>query len=69
MIEGKTKIISPLWEGADVGLVTTKDDITAGDGIKHDVMIGKAELATRTTCNVFEYLRMERSSTFQAGLS
>jgi phosphoribosylaminoimidazole-succinocarboxamide synthase len=37
-------------------LVTTKDDITAGDGAKHDVMIGKAALATRTTCNVFEYL-------------
>ncbi|MFZ2253515.1 MAG: phosphoribosylaminoimidazolesuccinocarboxamide synthase [Minisyncoccia bacterium] len=58
-IEGKTKIVAPLWEGADVGLVTTKDDITAGDGAKHDVMPGKAELATRTTCNVFEYLRTE----------
>lgn len=57
MIEGKTKIVAPLWKGADVGLVTTKDDITAGDGAKHDVMSGKAELATRTTCNVFEYLR------------
>lgn len=57
MIEGKTKILTPLWEGANVGLVTTKDDITAGDGAKHDVMSGKAELATRTTCNIFEYLR------------
>jgi phosphoribosylaminoimidazole-succinocarboxamide synthase len=57
MIEGKTKIVAPLWEGADIGLVTTKDDITAGDGAKHDVMSGKAELATRTTCNIFEYLR------------
>lgn len=56
MIEGKTKTVAPLWEGADVGLVTTKDDITAGDGAKHDIMIGKAELATRTTCNVFDYL-------------
>lgn len=57
MIEGKTKTVAPLWEGVDVGLVTTKDDITAGDGAKHDVMTGKAELATRTTCNIFEYLR------------
>jgi phosphoribosylaminoimidazole-succinocarboxamide synthase len=57
MIEGKTKILAPLFEGADVGLVTTKDDITAGDGAKYDVMSGKAELATRTTCNIFEYLR------------
>jgi phosphoribosylaminoimidazole-succinocarboxamide synthase len=57
MIEGKTKIVAPLWKGADVGLVTTKDDITAGDGAKHDIMVGKAELATRTNCNVMEYLR------------
>lgn len=57
MIEGKTKIVAPLWVGANVGLVTTKDDITAGDGAKHDIISGKAELATRTTCNVFEYLR------------
>lgn len=57
MIEGKTKTVAPLWKGAEVGLVTTKDDITAGDGAKHDVMTGKAELATRTTCNIFEYLR------------
>lgn len=59
MIEGKTKIVAPLWEGAEIGLVTTKDDITAGDGAKHDIMIGKAELATRTTCNIFEYLRSQ----------
>ncbi len=57
MIEGKTKIVAPLWDGATVGIVTTKDDITAGDGAKHDVMLGKAALATRTTCNLFEYLR------------
>lgn len=57
MIEGKTKVITPLWEGSDVAVVTTKNDITAGDGAKHDIMHGKAELATRTTCNVFEYLR------------
>lgn len=61
MIEGKTKIVAPLWEGADVGLATTKDDITAGDGAKHDVMSGKAELATRTTCNIFEYLRSKET--------
>lgn len=46
-----------MWEGSDVGMVTTKNDITAGDGAKHDIMSGKAELATRTTCNVFECLR------------
>lgn len=57
MLEGKTKILTPLWVGAPFALVTTKDDITAGDGVKHDVLAGKAELATRTTCNVFEHLK------------
>ncbi len=57
MIEGKTKIIRPLFEGSVIGLVTTKDDITAGDGAKHDIIPGKAALATRTTCNIFEVLR------------
>ncbi len=57
VIEGKTKFLTRLWDGADVASVTTKDDITAGDGAKHDILIGKSELATRTTCNVFEYLR------------
>lgn len=57
MIKGKTKTVTPLWKGADIGLVKTKDDITAGDGAKHDIMFGKAELATRTNCNVMEYLR------------
>lgn len=57
MIEGKTKTLSPLWAGSSLGVVLTKDDITAGDGAKHDVMVGKAELATQTNCNVMEYLR------------
>lgn len=60
MIEGKTKIIRPISEGSEFALVTTKDDITAGDGAKHDLMVGKAELATRTTCNVFEYLSVHQ---------
>lgn len=56
-IEGKTKIIEPLFGIPEIGLVTTKDDLTAHDGEKRDVMVGKAELATRTTCNVCELLR------------
>jgi len=56
MIEGKTKIIVPLWNGSDIGLVENKNDITGGNGERHNVLLGKAELATRTTCNIFEYL-------------
>lgn len=37
-------------------LILSKDDITAGDGEKHDKFTGKAEAATTTTCNVFRLL-------------
>lgn len=57
MAEGKTKIINPLWGDCPIASALTKEDITAGDGAKHDILPGKAVLATRTTCNVFELLR------------
>jgi phosphoribosylaminoimidazole-succinocarboxamide synthase len=60
MIEGKTKRVAQLWRGSPIGVVTSKEDIAAGDGTKHDVIAGKAELATRTTCNVFNYLQEKR---------
>lgn len=55
LAEGKTKII---WEG-DVGqvIMEAKDDLTAGDGAKHDTFPGKARLATLTTSNVFRLLQ------------
>lgn len=53
--EGKTKIIRALEHGNV--LIASKDDITAGDGAKHDLIPGKAALATRTTCNVFRLLK------------
>lgn len=59
MIEGKTKRVARLQKKSPIGVVTSKEDITAGDGAKHDVMAGKAELATRTTCNVFDYLQKQ----------
>ncbi len=55
--EGKTKKIHRL--DGDGGLVTlvAKDDITAGDGAKHDIIPDKGRLATATTCNVFRLLK------------
>ena len=38
-------------------LVVAKDDITAGDGAKHDIIPDKGRLATSTTCNVFHLLK------------
>ena len=53
LAEGKTKII---WTGPKPGQVEieSKDDITAGDGEKKDLIFGKAKLANETTCNCFE---------------
>jgi len=59
--EGKTKKI---WrEPAGTALIASESDITAGDGKKHDILAGKAELSTRTTCNVFEFLKESGIST------
>ena len=54
LAEGKTKIVEAAGNGEV--LVRSKDDITAGDGAKHDVLDGKAAASTRTTCNIFQLL-------------
>lgn len=63
IIEGKTKMVfsDPAVKGRV--LIVSKDDITAGDGEKHDVLDGKAVCSTRTTCNVFQLLEREGIST------
>ena len=57
LAEGKTKIIGQLSSSPNDVMIVSKDDITAGDGAKHDIMEGKAAFATRTTCNVFRLLK------------
>jgi phosphoribosylaminoimidazole-succinocarboxamide synthase len=52
--EGKTKVILDAGDGTV--LIRSKDDITAGDGGRHDVIDGKAASSTTTTCNVFRLL-------------
>ncbi|HEX4818594.1 MAG TPA: phosphoribosylaminoimidazolesuccinocarboxamide synthase [Acidimicrobiales bacterium] len=54
LAEGKTKIVEDAGNGEV--LVHSKDDITAGDGARHDVLEGKAAASTRTTCNIFRLL-------------
>ncbi len=54
--EGKTKKIHQI-KGSDLVAVVAKDDITAGDGAKHDIIPDKGRLATATTCNVFRLLQ------------
>lgn len=54
--EGKTKKVLTVEERPELVIIESKNDITAGDGAKHNVIIGKATLATRTTANVFRLL-------------
>ena len=54
--EGKTKKIFRI-NGSDLVAVISKDDITAGDGAKHDIIPDKGRLANATTCNVFRLLK------------
>ncbi len=52
--EGKTKVI---WDiGEDKVHIESKDDITAGDGAKRDLLEGKAVYSTETTSNCFKLL-------------
>ena len=55
--EGKTKKIFQVKGSSDLVTVVAKDDITAGDGAKHDIIPDKGRLATATTCNVFRLLK------------
>lgn len=53
LTEGKTKIIRQDVHDPTLAILEAKDDITAGDGARRDVIVGKAAYATATTCNVF----------------
>jgi phosphoribosylaminoimidazole carboxylase/phosphoribosylaminoimidazole-succinocarboxamide synthase len=55
--EGKTKKIHAVPGRSDLVTVISKDDITAGDGAKHDIIPDKGRLANATTCNVFRLLK------------
>lgn len=54
LTEGKTKTIEVLADGEV--LVRSKDDITAGDGARRDVLQGRAAASIRTTSNIFRLL-------------
>lgn len=57
LAEGKTKVIGQSPTNPGQVIVVSKDDITAGDGAKHDLLSGKAAFATQTTCNNFRLLK------------
>ncbi len=54
--EGKTKIIYAHPDDPKTVYMRFKDDITAGDGVKHDVIEGKALVDWKTNRDIFDYL-------------
>lgn len=56
IIEGKTKIIYENPDDSKTVFMKFKDDITAGDGVKHDVIAGKALVDWKTNRDIFEFL-------------
>jgi phosphoribosylaminoimidazole-succinocarboxamide synthase len=55
--EGKTKRIIEKKDDPSRVILFGKDDITAGDGAKHDIIPDKGKIATQTACNVFRLLK------------
>src|SRR5260221_3732237 len=55
--EGKTKRIVQVKDDPRMVALCAKDDITAGDGAKHDIIPDKGRIANQTTCNVFRLLQ------------
>ncbi len=56
IVEGKTKIIWSIPGVKNEVLIESKDQITAGDGVKKDVIENKGVLSNETTCNCFRLL-------------
>ncbi|GAB4112993.1 MAG: phosphoribosylaminoimidazolesuccinocarboxamide synthase [Roseiflexaceae bacterium] len=54
--EGKTKIVYIHPDDPQLAVIQHKDGITAGDGARRNVIVGKGELSGRTTANVFALL-------------
>jgi len=61
--EGKTKIIYENPKDQKTAYMIFKDDITAGDGVKHDIIKGKALVDWKTNRDIFELLNRKGTQT------
>lgn len=61
--EGKTKIIYENPGDPKTAYMVFKDDITAGDGVKHDIIQGKALVDWKTNRDIFELLNRKGART------
>src|SRR5436309_11248821 len=56
LAEGKTKVIYAHPEDESLAYMVNKDQITAGDGVRRNELVGKSRWSTITTANVFRLL-------------
>jgi phosphoribosylaminoimidazole-succinocarboxamide synthase len=63
LAEGKTKLIYADPDDESLAYMVSKDQITAGDGLRRNELVGKARWSTITTANVFRLLNEEQIAT------
>jgi phosphoribosylaminoimidazole-succinocarboxamide synthase len=63
LAEGKTKLIYAYPGDQRLAYMVNKDQITAGDGVRRNELIGKSRWSTITTANVFRLLNDEKIAT------
>jgi phosphoribosylaminoimidazole-succinocarboxamide synthase len=63
LAEGKTKQIYAYPGDDTLAYMINKDQITAGDGVRRDQLVGKSRWSTITTANVFRLLNEEQIAT------
>ncbi len=63
LAEGKTKQLYAYPDDSTLAYMVSKDQITAGDGVRRDTLTGKAHWSTVTTANVFGLLNDEGIAT------
>lgn len=63
LAEGKTKLIYAYPGDDNLAYMVSKDQITAGDGVRRNELTGKSRWSTITTANVYRLLNDEDIST------
>ncbi len=63
LTEGKTKLIYAYPGDENLAYMVNKDQITAGDGVRRNELVGKSCWSTVTTANVFRLLYEEQIAT------
>ncbi|GAC1358795.1 MAG: phosphoribosylaminoimidazolesuccinocarboxamide synthase [Ktedonobacteraceae bacterium] len=56
LVEGKTKRIYAHPENKELAYMVNKDQITAGDGVRRNELVGKSRWSTITTANIYRLL-------------